>query len=78
MALDFNNLYLVNLVLVSLVEVRVEVAFLVERLAAKGARPLRRAVLQLGGMLRREDVSRRVERTLEREFYLEKHFIKSY
>lgn len=61
---------LVNLVLVSLVEVRVEVSFLVEGLAAEGAGPLRGAVLQLGGVLRREDVACRVERTLQRQLYL--------
>ena len=58
-------LHLINLVLVSLVEVRVEVSFLVEGLATEGARPLRRPVLQLGCMLGREYVARGVEWTLQ-------------
>lgn len=62
---------LVNLVLVALVEVRVEVSLLVEGLPAKGACPLRGSVLQLRYVLRREYVTRWVEWTLQRELYLE-------
>lgn len=62
---------LINLVLVSLVEVSVKVSLLVEGLAAKRTCPLRSTVSQLGRVLWREDVPRRVKRTLQGEFHLE-------
>lgn len=70
---DFHAiLYHIYVGTVPMLEVSVQMLFLVKALPTKATRPLAWPILRFGCLLRTEDVARRMERTVDGDFYLKK------